>query len=294
MKGELTFVVFISAASLLFAFGTFILMLLRPKGAASKEKQCDMHRARRPLDIASDGKGTACMLSRAPARAWKWAPARASALAPAQATPLPTFHILIATAGRPSLRRMLQSLVGELKSGDALTVVFDGHGAKEQAGIENEYFMKFDKGVAVEIMTETPNLGFWGHGIRTKYQGRLKPATTFIMHADDDDVYVEGAFAKLRLQCTDAETLYIARMKTSEGGVLPSTLHTIKRGDVGTPCGIIPTRIADKSVWKYEIGGDGTYYEMVSTFSKNGFKILDEIIYIVRPKTPPSAAPRGK
>ena len=51
----------------------------------------------------------------------------------------PTFHIFIATGGRPSLKNMLDSLKDELKPNDAITVVFDGPGSTAKSGLDDSW-----------------------------------------------------------------------------------------------------------------------------------------------------------
>ena len=194
-----------------------------------------------------------------------------------------TFHVLIATAGRPSLARLLHSLEPQLREGDAVTVVFDGAGARAKADCDFASDFTFRAGVTVTTTDQVPNLGSWGHGVRTAYQGKLTPGTTYIMHADDDDIYVHGAFDKLRALCVDPDTLYVARMRQPDGTIIPRTLHSFRVNDIGTPCGIVPWRIATKASWGPFVGGDGLYYEDVAKHARNGFKILDEVIYVVRP-----------
>jgi hypothetical protein len=189
-----------------------------------------------------------------------------------------TFHILIATAGRPSLRRMLDSLRGQLTAEDAITIVFDGAGARERAEFAPEWLDGHAS--AVSVIDQEPNLGFWGHGIRNEYQGRLSPATTYIMHADDDDVYTPGAFATLRQLCVDPTRLYFAKMN-SNGHLIPSQNERIVQDGIGTPCGIVPISIAAEGHWVTAYGGDGAYY--IGLASNHAFTILDAIIYLVRP-----------
>jgi glycosyltransferase involved in cell wall biosynthesis/GR25 family glycosyltransferase involved in LPS biosynthesis len=190
----------------------------------------------------------------------------------------PTFHILIATAGRPSLRTMMNSLKSELTEHDAITVVFDGEGAREKSAF-NDTWLKGHKS-KIHFIDQKPNLGFWGHGIRNHYQGNLQVKTTFIMHADDDDVYIYGSFDKLRKQCTDPDILYIAKFgffyKELTCPKKDSTV--IKEQDIGTPCGIIPFGIADKAVWQHRYGGDYEYYNSLEAFAK-GVTFLDLEIY---------------
>ena len=190
----------------------------------------------------------------------------------------PTFHILIATGGRPSLRNMMESLKNELNTNDALTIVFDGPHTRKKSTITSEWLNGFR--CHVNLIDQVPNLGFWGHGIRNRYQQRLSPTTTFIMHADDDDTYIPGAFAKLRFLCSNPNTLYIAKMAGEDAIAIPKQNHKIQVGDIGTPCGIIPSAITSKSVWEHRYGGDGVYYIELQKHCRTVF--LNEVIYRIR------------
>jgi len=194
-------------------------------------------------------------------------------------TIVPTFHILIATSGRPSLKNMLDSLKYELLQNDAITVVFDGNSGKAKSLFSADW-LKGHKS-KIQIIEEDPNLGYWGHGIRNKYQGTLEQKTTYIMHADDDDVYIKGSFNRLRQLCTDPNILYIAKMlNVVHGNTIPSQSHSIVKDDIGTPCGIIPFEIANKSTWELKYAGDFDYYNNLYKYAKNTV-FLDIIIYKV-------------
>jgi hypothetical protein len=191
----------------------------------------------------------------------------------------PTFHILIATGGRPSLKGMLDSLKNELYENDAITIVFDG----KQALTKSTYSESWTKEhkCKIHIVEQIPNLGFWGHGIRNKYQGILETKTTFILNADDDDIYIPGSFDKLRHLCSNSSTLYIARFEfKTKNIIVPSQMHHIIQDDIGTPCGIIPFDIAHKSVWESRYGGDFDYYNNLKKHCKS-IKFLNIIIYSV-------------
>jgi hypothetical protein len=196
-------------------------------------------------------------------------------------THAPTFHVLIATAGRPCLKRMLDSLKNELIHGDAITIVFDGEGAMLQSGFSNTWIDGHH--ATIQTIEQKPNLGYWGHGIRNKYQGILHPITTFVMHADDDDVYVRGCFEKLRKLCVDPNILYIAPMLIrSTNAIVPSQQLKITKDDIGTPCGIIPFHDANKSTWEPRYGGDFSYYSILENHVKQ-LKYISDVIYIVQP-----------
>jgi hypothetical protein len=194
----------------------------------------------------------------------------------------PTFHILIATAGRSSLLKLLNSLKDELDVNDAITIVFDGNNAMEKSGISSDWFNGHKS--HINVIEQIPNLGYWGHGIRNKYQGILNPRCTFIMHADDDDEYIRGSFHKLRHICRDPNILYISKMiyvyKSGDSEIIPRQNIQVKLNDIGTPNGIIPTYISQTGKWGDFVGGDFSYYNLVKDFAKK-VVFLDEVIYKV-------------
>ena len=192
---------------------------------------------------------------------------------------MPTFHILIATAGRPCLRIMLDSLKDELLENDAITIVFDGENAYSNSTFNDDWLNSHKS--KINIIKQSPNLGFYGHAIRNKYQGILNPTTSFIMNADDDDYYVTGTFDKLRRMCLHPNTLYIAKFyKRTNNTIIPDRLGTIIKDDIGTPCGIIPFNIANKSTWELKHSGDFDYYNNLKKHTSR-IEFLDLIIYIV-------------
>ena len=183
-----------------------------------------------------------------------------------------TFNILIATVGRPTLQNMINSLNNQLNENDCLTIVFDGHLSLPSFDLSqlkckvNQYF-------------EPINLGYWGHAIRNKYSNLLEKRD-FIMHADDDDIYIENTFNFFRKKCINTNTLYIGCMKFNKT-IIPKN-NIIKEGNIGTPCGIIPYDLNLKGTWLYRFGGDGSFYEQLSVYA-NKIVFLEKIFYITRP-----------
>jgi glycosyltransferase involved in cell wall biosynthesis len=183
-----------------------------------------------------------------------------------------TFNILIATVGRPSLQNMINSLNNQLNENDCLTIVFDGHLSLPSFDLSqlkckvNQYF-------------EPINLGYWGHAIRNKYSDLLEKRD-FIMHADDDDIYIENTFNFFRKKCINTNTLYIGCMKFNKT-IIPKN-NIIKEGNIGTPCGIIPYDLNLKGKWLERSGGDGAFYEQISQYT-NKILFLEKVFYIIRP-----------
>jgi len=182
---------------------------------------------------------------------------------------MPSFHILIASIGRPSLQNMLDSLIPQLHACDHLTIVYDG--VKEVPGLRTEGLAQ------IHIHHQTPNLGAWGHGIRNKY-AKLLERTDFVMHADDDDIYTEGSFDNLRKLCRNPTFLYIAKM--NKRGVTFPIADYIKEGEIGTPCGIIPYDLNKVGTWLPRVGGDGKFYEYIARRAKS-VRFINLVIYSV-------------
>ena len=183
----------------------------------------------------------------------------------------PTFNVLIATIGRPTLQRMLNSLSPQLEKDDCLTIVYDGHSEIPKFNLDN-FKCK------VICYCEPEALGFWGHGIRNKYASLLE-IRDFVMHADDDDIYQKDIFNKLRLECNDVDKLYI--VKVAQPNIITPLDNTITEGFIGTANGIIPFYLNKKGVWEERYGGDGAFYTQLSKITDPIF--LNIIAYIVRP-----------
>jgi len=204
----------------------------------------------------------------------------------------PSFHVLIATTGRSSLVYMLNSLLSQFTSRDHVTIVFDGVSEVPASLLASsrEYRRFHEEGRSVaqiHVFCEPVALGFWGHGVRNKYASLLEPRTDFVMHADDDDVYVAGAFDKLRCHCaTDLNRLYVAKMindRTKERHPQSNQLRVFV-GNIGTPCGIIPFKWNADSEWEYVHGGDGRFYiKLFEKYGKSAMFLSDLLLYIVRP-----------
>jgi hypothetical protein len=195
--------------------------------------------------------------------------------------PIPTFHILISSNGRRSILQLLHSLRDQLLENDAITIVFDGPDAYDKSTYNDSWLIGHKS--KINVITQDENTGYWGHPIRQKYVSLLNPKTTFIMHADDDDIYLPNSFNKLRMLCTDPNVLYIAKMNYSNdlNKIIPSQNEDIIEGDIGNPNGITPFNLAPLGKWGLSYTGDFEYYNTLQQHV-NKIVFLDEIIYRVR------------
>jgi hypothetical protein len=188
-----------------------------------------------------------------------------------------TFHILIATIGRKTLQNMLNSLLPQLSAEDCVTVVYDG--------FDTNHMPTFNFSQAtckVNQLCEPVSLGYWGHGIRNKYANLLEPRD-FVLHADDDNIYLPGAFKYMREKCTDFTKIYILETSITFNAKTFLRTHILQVGNVDTANGVIPYEYNKQSHWGLKIGGDGEFYVGLQAKYPNRFIFLHKLIYFFRP-----------
>jgi hypothetical protein len=173
------------------------------------------------------------------------------------------FNVVIATAGRPSLQRMVDSIAPQLMEHDYLTILWDCQPRDLQIN---------SKCQVISIHNKEP-LGYWGHGSRNRWQDELPG--DYLMNGDDDDVYTPDAMDKIRKVCTEHK-LYIFQFNYS--GVRIPDGKEIKVGNIGTSCGVYP-RIKKLPIWEHRYGGDGEFYIALSKMLP--YEHIKEVIYLV-------------
>jgi len=98
------------------------------------------------------------------------------------------------------------------------------------------------------------------------------------MNGDDDDIYTEGCMDKIRSVVKDHK-LYMFQLEHS-GFIIPKE-KVVKVGNCGTPCGVYP-KVNPMPKWEHVYGGDGMFYEKLSTILDVEF--VGHIIYKVFPR----------
>lgn len=193
----------------------------------------------------------------------------------------PCIHVLIATIGRETLIPMLDSLQGQLHANDYLTVVFD---AKDVDHVYEQTRKKLSQFAChTTIRMEKTNLGYWGHGIRNKYN---QLPGDFILHGDDDDIYLPHAMDMVRNTVSqNSSALYIFQIKY-HGHLISG--NPIQLSNVSTQSGAIPSRYNSKARWGSYYGGD---YEFYAELQKIVPQVIysDQVIYQMRPHLEVSA-----
>ena len=174
-----------------------------------------------------------------------------------------SFNVVIATAGRTTLQRMVDSIAPQLEEQDYLTIIWD---CQPMA-------LQIDSNCQVITLHNPEPLGFWGHGSRNRWIPEL-PGDYF-MNGDDDDIYTEGCMDKIRSVVKDHK-LYMFQLEHS-GFIIPKE-KVVKVGNCGTPCGVYP-KVNPMPKWEHVYGGDGMFYEKLSTILDVEF--VGHIIYKV-------------
>lgn len=184
---------------------------------------------------------------------------------------MPSINVLLTTIGRAELKTlMLPSLVNQLNENDYLTVVSDTN-----HDFVSECINSFNFKCEINHIRNEMQLGYWGHPSRTKYQNSI--LGDFIMNADDDDRYVDGAFDVIRENLIDKETVYLFKVEWY-GNFSWRTKGLIEIGFIGTPCGVIPNT-KDLPDWQNTDDGDGVFYQKLCSNKK--YEFIDFVIYKV-------------
>lgn len=177
-----------------------------------------------------------------------------------------SFNVVIATAGRPSLQAMVDSIAPQLNKEDYLTVIWDCQPVA----------LQIDSDCQVIALHNPEPLGFWGHGSRNRWIPEL-PGDYFL-NGDDDDIYLPGAMDKIRYVVKE-QKLYVFKFENC-GTVVPM-YNEVKIGNIGTSCGVYP-KVDPMPLWEYFYGGDGRFYENLAKILPVEF--VDHIIYKVSPR----------
>lgn len=148
---------------------------------------------------------------------------------------------IVPTIGRPSLLATLASI--ETYPGDEIIVI--GNVKEGQNG-------------RVRYVFSLPG-GDWGHTERNKATPMARGQ--YIAHIDDDDIYAPGTRELMEESIRKHPGRpSIFRMRFPNGITLWSE-PTIRCGNLGTPCFLIPNRPTMMGTWGSFVGGDCHFLE---------------------------------
>lgn len=182
-----------------------------------------------------------------------------------------SIHVLMATIGKKSILNILAQLKEQLLERDFLTIVFDGINNSIIVGVVKKICETFK--CKINIIIEYENLGYWGHGIRNKYNDL---EGDFIYHIDDDDNIYNDTFDIIRYHCKDRETIYIFKIMLENNSIVWKE-KKIKHAQISTQSGVIPSHINKNGYFGLFYGGD---FEFYNNLSKNyNIIFIDKLIY---------------
>ena len=162
-----------------------------------------------------------------------------------------TFTIIVGTTGRKTLRRTLKSITSQLEPGDELFLLRDDSG---------------DAG-------DTP-----------RNQTMHRAAGSHLLFMDDDDVYVPGAFAKMRRFADENPgRIGIFRMEYTTG---PKRWRVpeLRNRNVSTQIFLVPNVPGKLGFWEHRGTIHGDYVFIEETARLQGEPVfVDEVTVRVRP-----------
>lgn len=181
-----------------------------------------------------------------------------------------SINVLISTLGKKTIFRTLISLKDQLNEDDFLTIIFDGINTNVDI---IRLFVKKNFICNYEIIFEKIQQGYWGHGIRNKYNN-LKG--DFIHHSDDDDEYLPNSIEHMKNICLCKNTIYIFKIIRENGEIIWKNKE-IKINKISTQSGVIPNHINKQGYWELKYGGDFDFYKKIT--ENNKVLYINKIIY---------------
>jgi hypothetical protein len=187
-----------------------------------------------------------------------------------------SFTVFLTTIGRPTLRRMLNSLVNQLTALDYLYIAIDGEDSvADTKSILSDYEGKWQ--CHLIIIEHKTNLGYWGHSLRNYYQKQLEG--DYILHADDDNIYVDGAFDLIRKLVIHRYHLYVFQVEINKGHIVPQP-DQIEINNIDTACGVVANLPHYFEEWKLCRGGDYNFWSSTAKhFHDSHIHFTHQVIY---------------
>lgn len=156
-----------------------------------------------------------------------------------------SLSVIVASSGRPTLQRTLDSIRPQLHSEDELLL---------------------------DVNTDAP----WGHRARNRQMAVAKG--DFLLFMDDDDTYVSGAFDAIRSKVTRS-AMHLFKMRYHDGTELWRD-REVRCGNVSTQMVVVPNR-APLGTWTDVYEGD--FYFISQTAEHWPVVWHGDVIALIRP-----------
>jgi len=180
-------------------------------------------------------------------------------------------NIVCTTLGRLSLPRLIESFIDQLSENDIFTIISDTN-HEFVSDVLSRYNFKFK---VDHIINHEGIKGAFGHPLLNKHMNNLDG--DFIMFADDDDRYTEGAFNIIKKTLKDKNKLYVFKHKW--GYTYAWNTKDFTRGNVGKCMCAIPNT-HNLPNFEENVLGDVIFYEEISKIFD--YEFIDHVIYKVR------------
>jgi hypothetical protein len=182
-------------------------------------------------------------------------------------------NVVCTTIGRDTLPRLIESFIDQLSENDLFTIISDiNH--DYVSNVLKQYDFKC-KMTHISNEGDSKGAGAYGHPLINKHLNNLEG--DFIMFADDDDRYVEGAFSFIKKTLKDKNKLYIFKHKW--GNTYAWNVKDFSRGNVGKcMCAIPNTHNLPK--FREDVLGDVCFFEEIG--KEMDYEFIDHVIYKVR------------
>lgn len=182
-----------------------------------------------------------------------------------------SINVVCTTIGRETLPRLIESFINQLSENDIFTIISDiNH--DYVANVLKKYNFKFK---TQHIINESDRKGAYGHPLLNMYLNGLEG--DFIMFADDDDRYVDGAFDYIKKTLKVKNKLYIFKHKW--GNTYAWNVQNFSRGNIGKcMCAIPNTHNLPK--FREDVLGDVCFFEEIG--QQMDYEFVNHVIYKVR------------
>jgi hypothetical protein len=187
----------------------------------------------------------------------------------------PRLSVIIATSGRPTLVRMLDSIARQADPLQDEVLVVGELGPV--SGAIGDAWRRWPPGLVRCI--PCPHGGDWGHTERNQIQAAHVAQGTHLVNGDDDDAFLPSAFAAIRSAIAEhPDQPLMFRMINEHGRILWSE-QTICEGNHGTPQFVVPNVPGKLGRWAARYGGDFNFVQTTLEHYPQGVAWIPIVIY---------------
>lgn len=198
----------------------------------------------------------------------------------------PSLTVVTPTLGRPSLSRMLASVVDQLEDGDHLIVVGDSTNGKTECAAE--MVSDFQPGPLSYVECFHADSRY-GNAQRQFALGLAAGRSSHVMFLDDDDRWVHGALDVIRERIGDDRThAHIFKATWGPGHHWQGTLwadREVREANFGTCQVVLPNRPYLRTWMQGNDRGTVSDYQWLSAAIRecDGVCWWDDVVAVVRP-----------